>query len=214
VLDVKFGSGAFMTNREDAETLSTALCSVGRECGVQTHALLTPMDEPHGFAVGNALEVREAVEALQGRGEQELVDLTLNLAERVANVPRTQLAQWLQDGSAWKKWVQLVEAQGGRAADTERILEIHAAPLQHPVLAKCDGQVMKMDAGLIGRACVALGGGRSMAADTIDHAVGFSGVAKVGSTVRAGDPLLVIHARDADRLAVAIDFVSRAVEIA
>jgi pyrimidine-nucleoside phosphorylase len=214
VLDVKFGSGAFMTNREDAETLSTALCSVGRECGVQTHALLTPMDEPHGFAVGNALEVREAVEALQGRGEQDLVDLTLNLAERVANVPRTQLAQWLKDGTAWRKWVQLVEAQGGRAADTERILEIHAAPLQHPVLAKSDGQVMKMDAGLIGRACVALGGGRSMAADTIDHAVGFSGVAKVGSTVRAGDPLLIIHARDADRLAVAIDFVNRAIEIA
>ncbi|MEQ1854360.1 MAG: thymidine phosphorylase, partial [Chthoniobacteraceae bacterium] len=213
VLDVKFGSGAFMRTRPDAESLSAALCSVGKECGVQTHALLTPMDEPLGHTAGNALEVWESVETLQGRGPRDLVDLTLNLAERVANVPRAQLAKWLEDGTAWRKWVQLVEAQGGRAADTERILEIHRAPLQEEIRADRSGKLLRMDAELIGRACVALGGGRATAADAIDFSVGVSSVMKVGSTVHAGAPLLKIHARDAGRLAVALGFLTKAIEI-
>jgi len=213
VLDVKFGSGAFMKTREDAESLSAALCSVGRECGVQTHALLTQMDEPLGHTAGNALEVWEAVETLQGRGPEDLVDLTLNLAERVANAPRAQLARWLEDGTAWRKWVQLVEAQGGRAADTERILEIHPAPVRHQVQADRAGKLMKMDAESIGRACIALGGGRTRAADSIDYAVGVSGVQKVGATVSVGEPLLTIHARDEQKLAAARALLEHAIEI-
>jgi pyrimidine-nucleoside phosphorylase len=214
VLDVKFGSGAFMRTRPDAERLSAALCSVGRECGVRTHALLTPMDEPVGHTAGNALEVWESVETLQGRGPRDLVDLTLNLAEQVADVPRAQLAKWLDDGTAWRKWVQLVEAQGGRAADTERILEIHRAPLQEEIRADRTGKLLRMDAERIGRACVALGGGRAKAADAIDFSVGVSNVMKVGSTVNAGEPLLKIHARDAGRLSVALEFLAKAIEIA
>ena len=213
VLDVKFGSGAFMQTRADAETLAAALCATGRECGVKTDAVLTPMSEPLGHTAGNALEVWESVETLQGRGPDDLVKLTLDLAERVANVPRTQLAKWLSDGTAWRKWVHLVEAQGGRAADTERILEIHAAPIRHVVPAPWDGRLTRMDAGLIGRACVALGAGRSKASDAIDFAVGVSGIAKTGTTVRAGDPLLTIHARDAGTLAEALAFVEQSVEV-
>jgi pyrimidine-nucleoside phosphorylase len=211
VLDVKFGSGAFMQTRTDAETLAAALCATGRECGVKTEAVLTQMDEPLGRTAGNALEVWEAVETLQGRGPDDLVKLTLDLAERVSNSPRTQLARWLEDGTAWRKWVQLAEAQGGRAADTERILEIHAAPLRHAVQAPRDGRLKRMDAGLLGRACLVLGAGRSKATDAIDFAVGVSGVAKTGAFIRAGDPLLVIHARDENSLAQARPLVEQAI---
>ena len=213
VLDVKFGSGAFMQNRADAEALAAALCATGRECGVRTEAVLTPMSEPLGHTAGNALEVWESVETLQGRGPGDLVKLTLDLAERISNVPRTQLAAWLEDGTAWRKWVQLTEAQGGRAADTERILEIHAAPIRHVVAAPRDGTLTRMDAGLIGRACIALGGGRSKASDAIDFAVGVSGIAKIGTVVRAGEPLITIHARDGGTLATALAFAKQALEI-
>ena len=214
VLDVKFGSGAFMQNRADAEMLSAALCATGRECGVRTEAILTPMDEPLGHTAGNALEVWESVETLQGRGPHDLVKLTLDLAERVANVPRAQFAKWLEDGTAWRKWVQLVEAQGGRAADTERILEIHSAPLCHVVNATRDGKLTRMDAGLIGRACIALGAGRSKASDTIDFAVGVSGIAKISAAVNSGEPLLTIHARDEETLKAALALIGQAIEIA
>jgi pyrimidine-nucleoside phosphorylase len=214
VLDVKFGSGAFMQNRADAETLSAALCATGRECGVKTEAILTPMDEPLGHTTGNALEVWESVETLEGRGPADLVNLTLDLAERVASVSRAQLAKWLEDGTAWRKWVQLVEAQGGRAADTERILEIHAAPIRHPMLATRTGRLAKMDAGLIGRACVALGAGRSRSADPIDCAVGVSHIMKVGATVHANEPLFTVHARSEETLKAALTLFDRAVEIA
>ena len=214
VLDVKFGSGAFMQNRADAESLAAALCATGHECGVRTEAILTPMSEPLGHTAGNALEVWESVETLQGRGPADLVALTLDLAERIANVPRAQLASWLTDGTAWRKWVQLVEAQGGRAADTERILDSHAAPIRHVVPAPRDGTLTRIDAGLIGRACIALGAGRSKASDRIDFAVGVSGIAKVGTTVASGEPLLTIHARDDSTLAQACTFTERAFGIA
>ena len=213
VLDVKFGSGAFMQNRADAETLSAALCATGRECGVRTEAILTPMDEPLGHTAGNALEVWESVETLQGRGPADLVKLTLDLAERVANVPRTQLAKWLDDGTAWRKWVQLIEAQGGRAADTESILKIHTAPIRHVVAAPRAGTLTRMDAGMIGRACIALGAGRAKASDAIDFAVGISDIAKTGKAVSAGDPLLTLHARDERRLAEAREFAEQAVAL-
>ena len=213
VLDVKFGSGAFMQNRADAESLAAALCETGRECGVKTEAVLTPMSEPLGHTAGNALEVWESVETLQGRGTADLVTLTLDLAERVANVPRAQLAQWLDDGTAWRKWVALVEAQGGRAADTERILEIHAAPIRHIVNAARDGKLTRVDAGLIGRACIALGAGRAKASDAIDFAVGVSGIAKVGANVQKDAPLLTIHARDEHTLSQARTLIEQATEI-
>ncbi len=214
VLDVKFGSGAFMQTRADAETLAAALCATGRECGVKTEAILTPMSEPLGHTAGNALEVWESVETLQGRGPSDLVKLTLDLAERVANVPRAQLAKWLQDGTAWSKWVELVEAQGGRATDTEQILSIHAAPICHVVHAKQDGTLTRMDAGLIGRACIALGAGRSKATDTIDFAVGVSAIAKTGTKVNKGDPLLTVHARDEHTLSQALALIEQAVGLA
>ena len=207
VLDVKFGSGAFMKTRADAETLAAALTATGNECGVETNALLTPMDEPLGRTAGNALEVWEAVETLQGRGPRDLVDLTLALAERVVPTPGATLAKWLNDGTAWAKWCAMVEAQGGKASDTERIREIQRAPIQHVVRAEQSGYLVNMDAECIGRACIALGAGRAKSADPVDFAVGCADIRKVGARVEKDEPLLTMHARDAATLEAALQHI-------
>ena len=199
-LDVKFGSGAFMKTRGDAEALATALTNVGREMGVKTVHLLTPMDEPLGQTAGNALEVAEAVECLQGAGPPDLRELTLDLAALVSNASRAQLAGWLADGTAWRKFVALVEAQHGDARTLERMREIHRAPVIHDVVATRSGVLARMDAGCIGRAVVALGGGRAMASDSIDFAVGCSAIKKVNSVIAKGEVILRIHAQNESSL--------------
>lgn len=195
VLDVKYGTGAFMQTKPDAEALAAALTAVGQEMGVQTAHVLTPMEEPLGAAVGNALEVAECVEAMHGRGPADMVNLTLDLCERVANSPRETLARWLEDGTVWKKFVAMTEAQGGDATVLERITEVHRAPIIRDIPAPHTGRIAKLDAGAIGRATVLLGGGRAKASDSVDFAVGFSSIRKVGELVSAGEPLLRIHAR-------------------
>src|SRR3954462_9069047 len=115
VLDVKFGSGAFMKKRKEAEQLAAAMTEVGELMGVKVTHLLSPMDEPLGRTVGNALEVAECVEVLQGGGPPDVVKLVLDLAEKVSVVKRDQLAVWLKDGTAWRKFISLVYAQDGDA---------------------------------------------------------------------------------------------------
>ena len=195
VLDVKFGRGAFMKTRGAAEQLARAMTDVGELMGVQMSCLLSPMDEPLGRTVGNALEVAECVEILQGGGPEDLITLVLDLAAEVSNASRDQLAAWLADGSAWRKFVQLVEAQGGSAASLDQLGAFHRAPCIQPVLAESSGTISQMDAEAIGRASVLLGGGRQKADDAVDFAVGFSRIKKVGESVDAGEPLMMVHAR-------------------
>lgn len=215
VLDVKYGSGAFMKTKLDAEALAAGLCSVGREMGVEVHHLLTPMDEPLGTSAGNALEVAEAVACLQGGGPADTVALTLDLAEKVAGVPRAQLSAWLTDGTAWGKFVAMVEAQGGDANDLERITSsaVHQAPIIRDFPAPASGRLARVDAELIGRACIALGGGRTKASDRIDPAVGCDGFKKVGDRVEKGEPILRVHARTEAQLASAMGMIEEAVAI-
>lgn len=195
VLDVKFGRGAFMKTRADAEQIASAMTEVGTLLGVKVSHVLTPMDEPLGRAVGNALEVAECVEILQGGGPEDVRDLVLDLAQKVAKVPRKKLARWLADGSAWRKFISLVYAQDGDASALEKMAVVHRAPIMQPLPASRAGVVKCMDAEAIGRASVLLGGGRQKSDDEIDFAVGFSQIKKVGEKVQAGEPLLVIHAR-------------------
>src|SRR3954447_8655308 len=136
VLDVKFGSGAFMKTKKEAQQLAAAMTNVGKLMGVEVSHLLSPMDEPLGRTVGNALEVTECVEVLKGGGPPNLVKLVLDLAEKVSSVTRTQLAKWLGDGTAWKKFISLVYAQDGDASSLEKLGEVHRAPLIKPFLAK------------------------------------------------------------------------------
>src|SRR5207237_71887 len=159
VLDVKFGSGAFMKTRKEAQELASAMTKVGKLMGVQVTHLLSPMDEPLGRTVGNALEVAECVEVLQGGGPKDVATLVLDLAEEVSTVKRSQLAAWLKDGTAWKKFVSLVYAQVGDASSLEKLGEVHRAPVIQPFAAQSAGKVKKMDAEIIGRVSLLLGGG-------------------------------------------------------
>jgi len=214
VLDVKFGSGAFMKTKKEAEQLAEAMTHVGESMKVKTSYLLNPMDEPLGRAVGNALEVAECVEILQGGGPPDLIKLIVDLAEKVSETPRAQLEKRLQDGSAWKKFVSLVYAQDGDATVVEKILEQHRATIIQPWPAKSAGTVKKIDAELIGRASVMLGAGRQKADDPIDFAVGFSKIKKVGEHVDVDEPLFVIHARNERSIVNITPLLEKAVEVA
>ena len=195
VLDVKFGRGAFMQKRADALKLADAMVAVGRGAGVETHALLKPMDQPLGRTVGNALEVAECVEVLHGGGPQDLVELTLDLAVRLVATSRDDLRKRLRDGSAWRKFVAMVLAQGGDFSALEKMREVHRAPVITDVPASSAGTVVKLDALQVGRLCVELGAGRAKAGDVVDFAVGVECLKKEGDAVDRGEPVLRIHSR-------------------
>jgi pyrimidine-nucleoside phosphorylase len=213
VLDVKFGRGAFMKTRQEAMELAASMTEVGNLMGVKVTHLLTPMDEPLGRTVGNALEVSESVEVLQGGGPADLVKLVLDLAEQVSSASREQLATWLGDGTAWKKFISLVYAQDGDASSLEKLGELHRAPVVHPLPAKSAGVVKKMDAETIGRVSLLLGGGRQTAADAIDFAVGVAGIKKIGESVESGEPLLFVHARNEPTLRSVLPLLEKAIEV-
>jgi len=207
VLDVKFGRGAFMRKKEDAQKLADAMVAVGRGAGVETHAVLNPMDQPLGRTAGNALEVAECVEVLQGAGPEDLIDLTLELAARLVPATKEKLRARLADGSAWEKFVAMVEAQGGDASALEKMREIHRAPVITDVPAPAGGTLRKLDALEIGRLCVELGAGRAKAGDPVDFAVAVECLGKEGDQVAEGEPVLRIHSRtpvDAPELAARI----------
>jgi pyrimidine-nucleoside phosphorylase len=213
VLDVKFGRGAFMKTKKEAEQLAAAMTEVGKLMGVTVTHLLSPMDEPLGRTVGNALEVAECVEVLQGGGPKDVATLVLDLAEQVSTAKRPQLAEWLKDGTAWKKFISMVYAQDGDASTLEKLGQVHRAPIIHPVLAKSAGKVKKMDAETIGRVSLLLGGGRKTADDAIDFAVGVSGIKKIGERVDKDEPLLSLHARSEQSLQLVKVLIEKAVEV-
>lgn len=195
VLDVKYGSGAFMKTHEQADELARSLTSVGRLMGVHASVRLSPMDEPTGESVGNALEVAECVRCLQGVGPSDLEDLVLDLCVAVSVSNRETLRGYLRDRSAWHKFQQMVDAQGGDVNALEHLTQIHHATCIVDLNAEHSGVVQRVDAEAIGRVCLALGAGRSRATDDVDPAVGCDYIVKVGSEVSFGDTLLRVHAR-------------------
>jgi pyrimidine-nucleoside phosphorylase len=214
VLDVKFGSGAFMQTKHDAETLAASMVSVGHEMGVEVFTVLNSMKEPTGRSVGNALEVIEALECLEGGGPADLRAIVLDLSEKIAGAPREQLERLLDDGSARRKFDELVAAQGGNPGDLPRLGEIHKAPIIREMLAPTTGKVSKVDAGLIGQAALQLGAGRAKASDGVDFSVGFDQLVKTGEVIHAGQPLCRIHARSPVDLDMAEAMAGKAVRIA
>ncbi len=197
VLDVKFGRGAFMQKREDAQKLADAMVAVGRGAGVETHAVLNPMDQPLGRTAGNALEVAECVEVLQGGGPEDLVDLTLLLAATLVPVTPEKLRARLSDGTAWQKFAAMVEAQGGDVSALEKMRVVHRAPVTTEIIAPADGTLRQLDALEIGRLCVELGAGRVKAGEAVDFAVGVECLRKEGDKVARGEPVLRVHSRAA-----------------
>ena len=198
VLDVKCGRGAFVATLEEAEALARALVAIGANAGRETVAYVTDMEQPLGRAVGNALEVREAIETLSGRGPSDLEALSLRLGSemlRMASAPPTDLRRLLSDGTALRKLAQLVEAQSGDPRVVDDVLRLPTAPVQRPVAASESGQVAAIDALEIALAAKSLGAGRDRKDAAIDLAVGIVLQKKVGDVVQRGEPVATVHAR-------------------
>jgi pyrimidine-nucleoside phosphorylase len=198
VLDVKCGRGAFVATLDDAQALARALVAIGSNAGRETVAYITDMEQPLGRAVGNALEVREAIETLSGHGPSDLEALSLRLGNemlRMAGAPPMDLRRLLSDGSALRKFAQLIEAQAGDASVVHDPDRLPAAPVQRPVPAGESGQVAGIDALEIGLAAKSLGAGRDRKDAEIDLSVGIVLQKKVGDAVRQGEPVATVHAR-------------------
>jgi pyrimidine-nucleoside phosphorylase len=203
LLDVKVGEGAFMPDVDRARELAAAMIELGAAAGLPTTCMLTRMEEPLGRAVGNALEVAEALDALSGGGPADLVDLCLTAAA-VMTGDRPAAERALASGAAHDTYRRWIAAQGG---DPDAPLP--AAPTVVPVPAPRDGVVQSCHALALGEAAMRLGAGRARKEDVVDHAVGIVVDAKTGSRVRRGDPLATVHARapdDVDAAAVAACF--------
>jgi thymidine phosphorylase len=212
VLDVKAGSGAFMKSVEYARELARTMVDIGTDHGVKTVALLTAMDTPLGRTVGNALEVGESVEVLQGGGPEDVVELTVALArEMLAAAGLTDAkdpADALRDGSAMDAWRQMISAQGG---DPDAPLPV--AKQTHEVLATESGVLARLDAYGVGVAAWRLGAGRARKEDPVAHAAGIVLHAKPGDNVRAGQPLMTLHADDPARFERALAALEGAFEV-
>jgi pyrimidine-nucleoside phosphorylase len=192
VLDVKFGRGAFMPDVAAAEQLATEMVLLGEGAGRRTVALVTAMDNPLGRSVGNALEVQEALDALAGKGDEELVQVSLVVAREMcwlAEVDKDP-GDALRSGAGRAKFLQMLAAQGGHIEEG-----LPVAPVQLPVPALGDGYVESIDALEVGLAGLELGVGRKKKEDPVDHAAGIVIEAPVGAKVNAGEPLAVVHAR-------------------
>ncbi|RUS48111.1 pyrimidine-nucleoside phosphorylase [Cohnella sp. AR92] len=210
LLDVKFGSGAFMKTAEDAIILAKAMVAIGTEVGRTTVAAITDMDQPLGRLIGNALEVREAIEILRGEGPADLRELCLKLGShmlvlggRAANEEeaRGKLEAAIASGAALDKLAQMIASQGGDPAIARQPELLPQADERIPVLSASDGFVHGIDAEEIGLAAMRIGAGRAAKEDRIDYAVGVELVAKRGDRVRKGDTLAILHARRDDEAA-------------
>lgn len=208
VLDVKAGSGAFMKTPQEAAELARAMVSIGREVGRPTVALITRMDEPLGSAVGNALEVAEAIQALRGEGPPDLRELCLALGSAMAVLgevasdlkgARALLESALADGWGLRKFAEMVAAQGGDPMVVDCPERLPQAPVQLPVAASADGVVEAIDTEAVGYAALTLGAGRVRPDDRVDPAAGVVVLRKVGETVRRGEPFAVLHTSDPRR---------------
>jgi pyrimidine-nucleoside phosphorylase len=207
VLDVKVGAGAFMKTREDAVILAEQMIDLGRRAGRVVVCLLTDMSQPLGCAVGNALEIREAVDTIRGEGPADFTELVLDAAARLLALSdleidvqeaRRRAEATVSDGTALAVYERWIRAQGGDPA----LDRLPVAPVVRTVEAPGAGVVSAVDALEIGIAALELGAGRRTKTDAVDHAVGIVCIAKRGDTVEAGSPLADVHAAD-DASAVA-----------
>ncbi|MFO0939741.1 MAG: thymidine phosphorylase [Pirellulales bacterium] len=193
VLDVKWGSGAFMQTIDKAKELQASLVRTGRRVGVATSSLLTDMNQPLGKMVGNACEVNESMEVLEGQGPEDVTKLTVELCipllvdtKRAANVDeaRRALHEAIQDGQALDRYRTMIEAQGGKFADRLPLARVHE------VTAGRAGYIDSFDGQSLGHCVVEMGGGRRQQQDPINHQVGLEMLAKIGTKVEVGQPII------------------------
>jgi pyrimidine-nucleoside phosphorylase len=226
VIDVKFGSGAFMREADRAKALARALVSTGNSCGIRTRALLTDMNQPLGTAVGNSLEVKECIEILRGdmkRGAEPVLELSLDLSAQMLVLARVEptlvaararLEKALHAGSALERFRDNVKAQGGdpNVCDhPEKVLPLVGDSFK--VESPRRGFVTSINTTEIGHAIAAIGGGRVRIEDAIDPAVGYMAEAKIGAELRSGEALGLIYCRDKTAAAMAAARIQAAYEI-
>ncbi len=217
VLDVKTGSGAFMKTMEDAIALAREMVAIGVHSGRETVALITDMDLPLGNAIGNSLEVREAIETLQGKGPQDFTQLCLVLAANMLFVAQRgtmeqcmeQASQALYSGTALTKFKAMVQAQGGRPEPELLAL----SPCKKTVCAQRQGYITKMETRQCGIASVVLGAGRAKKEDPVDYGAGILLHVKPGDRVEAGQPLATLYAAGEHLLKQGAQLLEEAIEI-
>lgn len=216
VLDVKFGSGAFLGTEKLADALAASLIRVGKLAGVNTTALLTDMTQPLGNMVGNASEVDESIATLQGGGPADVRELTIELAARLLvctgreqhlDDARNRLGKLLDNGAAMDRFERMVQSQGG-SLETKR-------PIGRcqPFLSKAPGYLTAINGQLLGQAIIAMGGGRMIAGQAIDFSVGLQMHCKIGDTLTEGEPILDVLCDDQAKTRIALQLVEQAITI-
>ncbi|PTT60571.1 thymidine phosphorylase [Arthrobacter sp. HMWF013] len=212
VLDVKVGSGAFMKDEARARELAETMVALGKDAGVNTVALLTNMSTPLGLTAGNAIEVEESVEVLAGGGPEDVVELTVRLAEEMlacAGVHDADVRAALKDGRAMDVWNRMIEAQGG-----DPRAKLPVARESETLYAPADGVLVELDALAVGVAAWRLGAGRARKEDAVQAGAGVRLHAKPGAVVRAGEPLMTLLTDTPEKFARAKESLEHAVMIA
>lgn len=216
VLDVKFGSGAFMQQTEEARQLADSLVSTGKRMGLKTTALLSDMNQPLGAMVGNALEVNEAVDVLRGNGPAAVRKLTLQLCapllvdlDRATNLDGAvdALTEMLESGQPLQRFISMIESQGGKFVEHLDVAESTVASAQQT------GWVASMNGQAIGNAIIQLGGGRRQLGDKIDHRVGIEMLVEVGDQVQQGQPVVRVFGSTAQDRRLAVEHMRSAISI-
>jgi pyrimidine-nucleoside phosphorylase len=210
VLDVKVGHGAFMQTEQDAQALATMMVDIGKRVGRKVRAVISDMNQPLGNAVGNAVELREALETLQGRGPADFRNHCLTIASQMLFLAgqaesdegaRKKLDRLLKGGQALAKFREWIAAQNGDTSYVDEPSQLPAARFVRELLTPRSGYVAGLNAREVGLTSMLLGGGRAKKGDRVDHAVGIVLQAKIGDQVAEGQPLLTIHAADEAKLA-------------
>jgi len=205
VLDVKIGLGAFMANQEEAKHLAKFMVDIAHLAGRKAVALISDMNQPLGIAVGNILEVKEAIDTLQGKGPASFREHCLDVAEQMlilggaaadGGEAREKAEQAIKDGSAWQKFLDLVKAQGGDISFVEDPTKFPKAAVVKVVASPKTGYLSQIHARIVGETSVDLGAGRAKKDDQINHAVGIEILKEVGDHIKKGEDLFILHAAD------------------
>ena len=223
VLDVKWGSGAFMRTIEDATALAKSMVRVGKAMNKGMVALLTDMNQPLGRTAGNALEIIESIECLQGKhAGEDLMNITLALTaemlvlgKKASNTVEALgiLQKHIDSGAAFAKFKEVAALQGADVSTLDDVSKLPRASIVRPFSAPSSGYLARVDAESIGRAVLVLGGNRQKTDDIIDYAVGTADLAKIGDRVERGQPLVTLHANSEDKLAQAMPYIQQAFTI-
>ena len=221
VLDVKFGSGSFMKTPENARALAEAMVDIGRKNGRSVSALVTNMDSPLGYAIGNTLEVKEAIATLRGEGPRDLTEICIALASEMArsalgitiDEAKEKAAEALASGAAYNKFKEWIAAQGGDVSYVDDPEKFDTSPYHIDLLAQKSGYITSMDTERIGLASSALGAGRSSKDAQIDYTAGIVFAKKTGDTVAEGDLIATLYSSKKETLESALSELSSAISI-